>query len=93
MNQKEAAARAQGASEDVVQAQLVPGPDDPLPMTEDEVLIPPGMLRACLVHRHKKRKARRGAKGEGGRWVRGRMSIWSALSVRPDSCLLYVVTE
>jgi SWI/SNF-related matrix-associated actin-dependent regulator of chromatin subfamily A member 5 len=37
MSQKEAAARAQGASEEVVQAQLVPGPDDPTPLSEKEV--------------------------------------------------------
>jgi len=37
MSQKEAAARAQGASEEVVQAQLVPSPDDPTPLSEEEI--------------------------------------------------------
>uniref|UniRef100_A0A061QM65 SWI/SNF-related matrix-associated actin-dependent regulator of chromatin subfamily A member 5 n=1 Tax=Tetraselmis sp. GSL018 TaxID=582737 RepID=A0A061QM65_9CHLO len=37
MAQKESAAKAQGASEDAVQAQLVPSPDDPQPLTEEEI--------------------------------------------------------
>ncbi|CAL8460870.1 g401 [Coccomyxa elongata] len=35
--QKEAAARQQGASEDVVQAQIAPAPDDPQPLSEEEI--------------------------------------------------------
>ncbi|CAL5219362.1 g1181 [Coccomyxa viridis] len=36
-SQKEQAARAQGASEDVVQAQLAPAPDDPQPLSEEDI--------------------------------------------------------
>ncbi|EIE25592.1 hypothetical protein COCSUDRAFT_46779 [Coccomyxa subellipsoidea C-169] len=36
-SQKETAARAQGASEDVVQAQIAPAPDDPQPLGEEEI--------------------------------------------------------
>ena len=34
--EKERSARAQGASEEVVQAQIAPGPDDPQPLSEEE---------------------------------------------------------
>ena len=37
MAEKERSARAQGASEDVVQAQIAPGPDDPQPLSEEEI--------------------------------------------------------
>ncbi|KAL3157174.1 hypothetical protein ABBQ38_001414 [Trebouxia sp. C0009 RCD-2024] len=36
-NQKEAAARAQGASDDVVEAQIAPSPTDPQPLTEEDI--------------------------------------------------------
>ena len=35
--EKARSARAQGASEEVVQAQIAPGPDDPQPLSEEEV--------------------------------------------------------
>ncbi|CAK0743308.1 hypothetical protein CVIRNUC_001460 [Coccomyxa viridis] len=35
--EKERAARAQGASEDVVQAQIAPAPEDPQPLSEEEI--------------------------------------------------------
>jgi hypothetical protein len=35
--QKEAAAKAQGASEEALAAELAPSPDDPLPLTAEEL--------------------------------------------------------
>jgi len=52
--EKERSARAQGASEDVVQAHLAPGPNDPQPLSEEEVAEKEALLAGGFANWNKK---------------------------------------